>query len=208
MLCFACAHSIQFNVPPFCVKCSRHLNKFIRESYCQECHTSKPAFDFAWGACLYNETLQNLLHAFKYEQKTLLRHFLVEQMTSFIETYHLDIHQFDVMVAIPLSTTRLRERGYNQSHLLAQGLSWHYGIPLADHLIRVKHTTSQVTLNRKERWTNLTGAFKIKHSFDFFEKNVLIIDDLLTTGATASEAASTLKAAGTKTVGVLTLAIV
>jgi len=209
VLCLDCEQKIQFNIPPFCPKCSRHLRKTLKKPYCQECLMTKPHFDFAWGACLYNEPLQQLIHAFKYGQKTLLRHFFAQQMIAFIENYELDIRQFDVIVPIPLSSTRLRERGYNQSLMLAQGLSEQYQIPISyNNLIRIKHTKSQTLLNQKDRWTNLVGAFRIKPLSNFFGKNILIIDDLLTTGATASMAALALKQHGAQTVGVLTLAIV
>jgi len=71
----------------------------------------------------------------------------------------------------------------------------------------VRNTEHQTFLTEKERWTNIEGAFKIVNSARFFGKNILIVDDLLTTGATVSEAAATLKNAGAQTVGVLTLAI-
>jgi predicted amidophosphoribosyltransferase len=83
-----------------------------------------------------------------------------------------------------------------------------YHIPLSlNSLIRTRNTKQQTLLSEKERWTNTQGAFRIKYPSKFLRKNILIIDDLLTTGATASQAAGTLKSAGAETVGVLTLAI-
>jgi len=109
---------------------------------------------------------------------------------------------------MPLSSTRQRERGFNQSLLLANKLSGHFHIPLStNNLIRIRHTESQSLLNRKNRWTNIQGAFKINHPSIYQDQAVLLVDDLLTTGATASEASSLFKKAGAKTVGVLTLAI-
>jgi ComF family protein len=137
-----------------------------------------------------------------------LRKLLAKLMTDFIDAYRFDIHQFDLIVPIPLFPTRLRERGYNQSRLLAEELSRKYRIALSlSDLARIRPTEHQTLLNEKERWTNISGAFRIKNLLAFRGKNVLIIDDLLTTGATASEAARTLKDAGAETVGVLTLAI-
>lgn len=154
------------------------------------------------------EPLRGLMHRFKYEQRTYLRHIFCELMIEFIKTYYLDIHQFDLIVPMPLSTTRLRERGYNQSELLAARISSYYEIPLCSkNLLRLRHSPSQSTLSLKERWTNVHDAFRIKNHEIFKGRSVLIIDDLLTTGATASQAASTLKKAQAKTVGVLTLAI-
>jgi len=119
----------------------------------------------------------------------------------------MDIEQFDFMVPIPLHPTRKRERGYNQSFLLASQLSRIFNINLnINLLIKIKNTKNQSLLSKKERWTNITGAFKIKNPNEVNNKSILLIDDLLTTGATSSEAAKALKSAGAKTVGVFTLA--
>ena len=128
-------------------------------------------------------------------------------MINFIDKYSLDIEQFDYLTPIPLHPTRKRERGYNQSLLLAYKISKTYNISLnINFLIKTKNTKNQSLLSKKERWTNITGAFKIKNSNEVKNKSILIIDDLLTTGATSSEAAKVLKSAGAKTVGVFTLA--
>jgi len=129
-------------------------------------------------------------------------------MENFIQIYHLDIEQFDIIVSIPLFSSRLRERGYNQSLLLAEQIARKYCIHLSlKNLVRIRNTEHQTFLTEKERWTNIQGAFKIINSAEFAGKNILIIDDLLTTGATASEASAALKDAGAETVGVLVLAV-
>jgi len=129
-------------------------------------------------------------------------------MISFIKEYSLDAGQFDVIIPIPLSSTRSRERGYNQARLLAKELAKEFSIPLAENqLRRIRHTDPQSLLDEKQRWTNIKGAFTIRKLETFQRKNILLVDDLLTTGATASEAARMLKDAGAGTVGVLTLAI-
>lgn len=207
-VCPACEEKIVLNKPPFCVRCSRYLGKDAQNSRCRECAKTDPAFDFAWSACLYAEPLKTLIHSFKYGQKTGLRHLFIDLMASFVMTYGLDIAQFDLMVPVPLSSTRLRERGYNQARLLGEGMAREFSVPLSvNNLIRRRHTQQQTLLDEKERWTNIEGAFTIKHSEALAHKNILIIDDLLTTGATASEAARVLKEAGAGTVGVLALAI-
>jgi competence protein ComFC len=152
--------------------------------------------------------LKDPIRRFKYNQKTYLRKPFAQFMMAFVQTYHLDIEQFDIIVPVPLFPSRLRERGYNQSRLLAEPIAQKYHIDLSlKNLVRVRNTRHQTLLSEKERWTNIHGAFRIKHSAEFSGKNILIVDDLLTTGATASEAARTLKGAGAETVGVLTLAI-
>ncbi|MBI5024709.1 MAG: ComF family protein [Candidatus Omnitrophica bacterium] len=208
-VCPPCRAAIVFNRPPFCRKCSRHLG-ISATNICKECRKAGPSFDFAWSACLYEDPIKDLLHRFKYGQKTQLRRLFAEVMISFIKEYGLDTGQFDAIVPIPLSSTRSRERGYNQAQLLAQELAREFSIPLApegNHLRRVRHTGPQSFLDEKQRWTNIKGAFTIRKLNNLKHKNILLIDDLLTTGATASEAARVLKDAGAGTVGVLTLAI-
>ena len=208
ILCPQCQNSIQFNRPPFCLKCSRHLDDHDLSPRCANCSQTELHFDFAWGACLYKDPLRDFIHQFKYHEKTLFRNLFTRLMTTFIHSYHLDIQQFDAILPIPLSSTRHRERGFNQSQLLAQGISEQFSIPMSlDHLQKVRHTKHQTQLSQKERWTNVNGAFRIKHSREFLDKNILLVDDLLTTGATASEAALILKKAGANRVGILTLAI-
>ncbi len=207
-LCPECTQKISYNFPPFCVQCSRHLSKPLTHSRCKECLEKKPHFDFAWSACLYQEPLQGLIHQFKYGQKTLLRHVFRQFVASFLRKYNFDIHQFDMVIPIPLSSTRQRERGYNQAQLLAQDIAQEFNLTLcARNLVRIRHTQNQALLSEKERWTNIQRAFRIKQPQAVFKKSVLLIDDLLTTGATTSEAALTLKEAGANIVGVLTLAI-
>ena len=149
-----------------------------------------------------------MIYQFKYYQKTYLCKPFTRFIANFIQIYHLDITQFDIITPIPLFSSRLRERGYNQSQLLAEQIAGKYHIDLSlKNLVRTRNTEHQTFLTEKERWTNIGGAFKIVNSAKFSGKNILIIDDLLTTGATVSEAAAILKDAGAETVGVLTLAI-
>ncbi len=152
--------------------------------------------------------MQRLLHLFKYGHKTSLRHFFNDQINLFLTTYNIDLKNIDLIVPIPLHPTRQRERGYNQSLLIAHMLAEDLRIPLeSQHLIRVRHTPNQARLSQKERWTNIEAAFKIKPHNNFRQKNILLVDDLYTTGATVSQAAKILKTAGAQNVFVLTIAI-
>ena len=208
ILCTDCQNKIQFNKMPFCPKCSRYLGSQFNCTKCAVCTENPPLFDFAWGACIYNDHLRKLIHTFKYKQKTSLRRPFTQKMIEFIQLHNFDIAQFDYIIPIPLFPTRQRERGYNQAYLLAQLISQHFNIPLAaKSLKRIHHTETQTHFSQKERWTNTLDAFKIHHSAKINDKNILLVDDLLTTGATTSEASRILKQNGALTVGVLTLAI-
>ena len=207
--------------PDNCLLCRQFLNSQHQQQLCTRClgslalnpqpfHASKGSFavDQAWSVYAYNETAQQLLHAYKYNAKTSLRKTFVPLMIAFIDRHHIPLQDFDVLVPIPLHPARLRERGYNQSALLSLGLCQHYETLHRDNLlIRQKMTHTQTELGAKQRWTNLEGAFRIKNPSDIKDKSILLIDDLYTTGATVNSAAATLKLAGATKVEVLTFSI-
>ncbi len=152
--------------------------------------------------------MRKLIHLFKYGNKLALRHPFSKIIRTFTDTYAKDMRQYDIVTAVPLHPARLRERGYNQSHILAETIAKTFHLPFcAGNLIRTKHTQFQARLSQKDRWTNIQGAFKIKNFEKFQEKSVLVVDDLLTTGATLSEIARVIKQAGARRVDVLTVAI-
>ena len=207
-LCASCLSSIQYNTPPFCLKCSRHLSFFNEQGLCLSCLKNNYSFDKVWSACIYEEPLSELIYAFKYHDKTYLRKLFWDFLTEYIDTYHIPLDQFDLIIPIPLHPARYRERGFNQAELLSQLLSLNYQLShRTDILFRWKFTPSQTQQQAKQRWTNIADAFRINHHLDIADKSILIVDDLLTTGATAHSASEALKNAGAAYVGVLTLAI-
>jgi competence protein ComFC len=207
-LCAACFNSILLNSPPFCLKCSRHLTIYNDQGLCVHCLKTKYSFDAAWSACIYGGTLPDLVHAFKYQGKTSLRKTLSQLIISYIENYHIPLENFDVILPVPLHSTRYRERGFNQAELLSRIIARQYHLlHRTDVLTRYKFTVSQTQYEAKQRWTNVNDAFRINHHSNIADKNILIVDDLLTTAATADAASYTLKQAGAAYVGVLTLAI-
>ncbi|MBZ0166206.1 MAG: ComF family protein [Candidatus Omnitrophica bacterium] len=207
-LCPRCTGRIKLNAPPFCLKCNRHLRETCPAPLCRNCRERPLSFDFAYGACAYTPYLRGLIHQFKFHHKTYLKHVFVQRMMDYVRLHNLDIDQFHAVVPMPLSAARQRERGYNQSLLLAELIACRIDKPLWPKALRkTRHTVNQSALSRKERFTNVKGAFRINPSRRFRGANILIIDDLLTTGATASSAAEAVKAAQAKSVAVLTLAI-
>ena len=206
-LCPRCQRTVQKNTPPFCQKCSRPLES-PESLICKICQYAAFHFDHSWGASVYNDAMKRLLHLFKYGHKTALRHFFLNLMEGFCTTYRVPLNEFDCLLPVPLHKARLRERGFNQSQILTQMLSEKYFIPsLNNHLLRIRPTQNQALLSPKQRWTNVKAAFKIRHSHVFNKKNILVVDDLYTTGATTSEIARLLKDAGARRVEVFTLAI-
>ncbi len=207
-LCPSCKASIAPNAPPFCLGCARHLEHFSVDGLCASCRAYPPKYDRSWSVCLYNEPMRNLIHAFKYTNKTGLKKTFDALIQSFVAMYHVPMEEFEAVAPIPLHPTRLRERGFNQAQILSELISQRYQLSHKPHLlIRQRFTGSQTQLPAKERFTNLEGAFKINPSESKIPESVLIVDDLLTTGATINAAAAALKDAGTSYVGAMTLAV-
>ncbi len=207
-VCPSCRNSLPWNTPPFCARCSRHLQAVSEESLCPSCRQNPPRFDEAWALLRYESTARDILQHFKFHNKTSLRHTFTTMLAYFINQYSLRFPNAAAVIPMPLHPVRLRERGYNQAGLLAESAAHILGLPCRyDILERTRATPRQSELDAKERWTNIKGAFRIKPLADITGSTIILVDDIVTTGATASEAAGTLKDAGASRVIIISLAI-
>lgn len=189
-------------------------------SLCGQCRTSPPCFSSARAIGGYEGTLREAIHKFKYQGKKRLAIRLGKLMVEHLRKEKEDFpqtpikrHQFpsyqevDYLIPVPLHPSRLRERGFNQSELLAEVIGRDLDILLLnDTLLRIKATQSQTKLSREERIKNVKGAFAIIDAPSFSNKTILLIDDMFTTGATINECAKVLKETKVKKIAVLTLA--
>lgn len=207
-LCARCKEKINTLIPPFCAKCGRSISgAYTQEGKCASCLKGHFYFDRAWAGYAYEGVIKEMLHYFKYKQRVGLGRPLAGLMLDFIKDYRLPLSSCDYIIPIPLSPARFREREFNQAYVLAAALADYLKLKLLDNnLKRVRNTRSQAELDNRGRWKNIKGAFKIKTPGLIKDKSILLIDDVLTTGATASEAAKALKNAGADSVYVLTLA--
>jgi ComF family protein len=182
--------------PPHCVACER-VGSFL----CPRCLSEAlpaapralPAFDDVRVRAGYGEPVSTAIHALKYDHQTRVAEVLGKLLA---QTLHEADWPVDLVCAVPLHPKRLRERGYNQAALLAgyvaQAQNWSF-VPQA--VSRVRETASQVHLNAHERQANMVDAFAADPRL-VAGKSVLVIDDVLTTGATLSACAEALRAAG------------
>ena len=173
---------------------------------CGGCLSSRRHFDAARAALVYEGAGRELIHAFKYRNKTHLRRPLalmtVERLSAFIASQAPEL-----IVPVPLHRKRLRSRGFNQALLLGEIFSSHWKIPLERYnLRRIRWTEPQVNLSACDRRSNVKGAFSIKDSSRICGRRVLLVDDVLTTGSTVEECAVLLKSAGAVEVTVITVA--
>jgi ComF family protein len=159
-------------------------------------------FDTAYSFGSYEATLRQLIHLFKYNQVRPLARPLGALIARAIPREH----RFDLIIPMPLHWKKRWSRGYNQSELLAKEVSRRWGVPVAKMVRRVKPTAPQAGLSNSKRRLNVRGAFAVRKSANLKGLRVLLIDDVLTTGATASACASVLKRAGASHVAVAAVA--
>lgn len=207
-VCTECWSRIKLNTPPFCSSCGRSMagKKFVNTA-CANCIENPAHFDRAFSPCSYEGVIQELIRAFKYKDKDYLGAILTKPMVNFIKEFHFPIELMDLIIPVPLYKSKLREREFNQALILSQYLSAEFGKNTAEGiLIRHKNTKTQTELSGKERFLNVKESFSVTQENAVKGKNILLVDDILTTGATCSEAALKLKQAGANIVYVLTLA--
>jgi competence protein ComFC len=207
-VCASCWDKIERNHPPFCASCGRHLNiKNPKDNACSSCLQTKFYFDRAFSPCIYTGIIKKLIHEFKYSGKDYLGKPLGSLMNEFIRDYHLPVEYLDFIIPMPLHKSRLREREFNQAEILSREVGKEFNkIVLADTLIRTKPTKTQTELAIEKRRQNVEKSFRVNRPEGIKNANLLLIDDVLTTGATANEATKILKEAGANIVLLLTLA--
>lgn len=208
VICIECWTRIKKNTPPFCYSCGRNLRgeKPLKNT-CLNCIKRPLEFDRAFSPCLYEGVIKELIHVFKYQKKDYLGLTLAKLMIDFIKEYNLPIQFMDLIIPIPLYKTKLREREFNHAFILSKYLGAELKKEVsAERLTRNKNTKTQTELKDNERFSNVNACFSVPQENCVKSRNILLIDDVLTTGATVSEAALTLKNAGANKVYVLTLA--
>ncbi|MFH1868981.1 MAG: ComF family protein [Candidatus Omnitrophota bacterium] len=206
-LCHECMTKIKENSPPFCVRCGRCLSgdKDIK-TICPDCVKKTYSFDAAWQCCTYDGLIKDLIHNFKYSRKLFLKNILSDILYDFL-TKHINYMGLDLILAVPMHRICANKRGFNQSLLLSKELSRRLGLPYSSNcLVKTKNTRKQIALNKRMRLNNIKGAFSVKKNTDLSSKNILLIDDVFTTGATANECSLVLKKSDAKSVSVLALA--
>lgn len=208
-LCPDCVTKITFiNQDTSCPRCGIDLGSHVQpDTFCLECHAHPPVFAKTIAVAGYDGVIREAIHKFKYAKERVLLDELSGLLVARWQGVIQLLPQMDMIMPAPLYKGKLKERGFNQSGLLAERLSQATGIPLElDNLIKTRPTPDQAGLDSVNRKKNLIDAFEVTNPKVIDGKNILLIDDVLTTGATASEISRTLKKAGAKNVYVLVLA--
>lgn len=188
---------------PVCVPCSQVFERASTccprcgvptrsAGVCGECLSRPPAFDATIAAWLYRFPLDRLIHAFKYHAQLPLGPWFARALAS-------RLPPFDLVVGVPLHAERLRERGFNQAHEMARHLSLLNGASfMKSGLVRTRATGEQSRMTHDERARNVKGAFACDRRLT--GQRIVVVDDVMTTGATLKELAKVLKNAGAASV--------
>ncbi len=193
----------------FCAVCNTpFLNAYPLDEHgvCAACRSGLLEFDHAASFGLYEGPLRRLIHLFKYEGMKPLAH----PLAAYLQQLVPDGQEYDAIVPVPLHWRKRMQRGFNQSEILARRLakilSKNGGVPVIRALRRKRSTAVQAGLASAGRRRDVAGAFEAVNRSRFAGANLLLIDDVMTTGATASACAGALKRGGAKSVSLLTLA--
>lgn len=230
-LCLSCQKNLPYKISRHCPHCGEST---AWGEACTPCRRAKD-LDGALSLIPYAEPLaQSLIHTWKYqgiknlsnelgnfagagleiikarldkERSKIQLGFGRKDLLSYPLLPTLLLNKNTILTPVPLHKKKLRQRGFNQAHDLAQAIANKTGYQILDIIERQKHTTAQATLHETDRFTNIQNAFRLKDSAgDLTGKNILIVDDVITTGATIETMAKILKAAGASSVWALTIA--
>lgn len=197
--CATCQAQVQVIPDPVCPQCGRPQHNTL---LCSLCRHSPPQIDGIRSAVIFEGPLREAIHHLKYRGRTSLAEPLGSLLIAHWQAAPLPA---DMLVPVPLHHARLHERGYNQSSLLAEQLARASGLPVVEAALkRIKATLPQITLDAAQRKANVQDAFEACP--DLVQgRQVLLIDDVCTTGATLEACSHALKQAGAKSVWALTL---
>ena len=187
------------------MRCGKPLRDDSRE-FCEDCTGRKSYITCGRNLWLHREPVSGALYRFKYHNRRNYGKIFAKELAGRYAD-QLRRWQTDEIMPVPLHRSRKRKRGFNQAEILARELGAAAGIPVStDVLFRVKKTSPQKSLGKRERQANLKGAFAVSGAWNP-RKNVALIDDIYTTGATLDRAAKMLKKAGAQNVYFLTISI-
>lgn len=208
-ICRSCLLLVAGPRSPVCTCCGRPFHRSGRRdpesALCRECQADAPIFVRARGVGIYRGLLKDAVTRLKFARQA----FLAQPLGWLMATRAAqDFPSVDLVVPVPLHRSRQRQRGFNQAALLARTVAGYGRLPLVEeNLVKVRPTPPQSSLERRARQANLTGTLTLRSPGQVRGRRVLVVDDVLTTGATACETAAVLQRAGARRVYILVLGI-
>lgn len=188
--------------PAFCVVCGKKL--YDSNFVCKECQNKIKFIEYPlilheemiyyYGMTKYEGIMEELIRSYKFNGIKVLSKYFAKMLSYFTDKYEI---KYDFIGYVPMSKNELKNRGYNQTYLIAKELSNLSQKPIIKNLYKIKETKKQTQLSKKEREENLRDAFKISGHYN---GNVLVVDDVYTTGSTAREVTKVVKSVTEKNV--------
>ncbi len=206
LFCPSCLSKISFITGSLCPICGLpFLDSPADNHICGDCLQNQPYYAKARAVANFESIIMDAIHKFKYGRNISAGSALGSFMAGF-SFPDFDFSEYSLLIPVPLHIKRLRERGFNQSLLLAKEMEKKYKLPVNFSLLkRCNFTLTQTGLNKAEREKNIKGAFVVKDKKKIAGKNIILIDDVYTTGATINECAKVLLKAGAQKVAAITL---
>lgn len=207
LVCGACLADLRVRSGAVCPCCGRFLEAAGEPAPCARCLERPPAFTRHRSAGRYDGALRDILLLYKYGRLAPLG----RELSAFVERSPAAGEDLwagvDAVVPVPLHRTRRRDRGFNQSELVARGLARGRGLPLLGRVLaKTRATPPQTSLAAAERAANVRGAYAVRNAKKLRGMTLLLVDDVFTTGATLRECAAALRTAGAREVRALTVA--
>lgn len=202
IICKACENTFAIiDDNEVCPVCGKNVGRRI---ICGACITEKRYFSEGYFGYVYENKLRDAIHTFKFNGKSEVGRYLVAHIKKKILPLS---EKIDLIIPMPITDRRLKERGFNQSYVISHEISKILNKPVYDSvLVKTKETKDQYLLSKEERKKNIKGAFALINREKIKDKRVLLVDDLYTTGYTANEAAFTLSKAKPESIILFALA--
>ena len=198
-VCPVCWNGLEIEEKPYCSECKLDLD-------ISQTHNCSTYLDRVYSLGVFDENFQALVHNFKYKNKISLGRILGQRLAEELKKYNIPDYAY--IIPVPLHPARKRERGFNQSEIVAESLGAELNLKIEKNILsRIKNTRDQTKLSIEERRQNVAGAFQVQDKQKILQgQKIILVDDVITTGATLNECARVLKQAGAKEILAVTIA--
>lgn len=203
-VCSSCLSQLEYIEGRVCLKCGKGIDDEYDGNICPDCKRADKNFDMAFSCFEYKGMGKNVIHKLKYENCKEIAHTLSRLMYQKIAEEGI---RLDAVVPVPIHKSKEAIRGFNQAQLIAEEIATALGIPLWNCITRTKITTDQFKLDKVNRNLNVHNAFCINVLYNNVKnENILLVDDVYTTGSTVDECSRILKQQGVQRIFVITAA--